>query len=286
MDRYSKRFLYDRDIEKFPLLTIKEEVSLGERVQQGDEKAAQKLVVSNLRLVRQIAKEYKFLGVDSEDLIQEGNKGLIIASKKYDPKKGSKFSNYSAWWIKQKILRYLGNQSRTIRIPVTAYEKISKITRTYNTLQDKLGRNPTIQEVSNETKLKEKQVRIYLFSSKLITTRSLDAAIRLDMEGDNLEDVVEDESNKNLYFYPNGDKKRLVKITYNILDQLNPTQKKVITLRYGLNGSKPKKLELIGKAIKKTGERARQIQIEAEKIIKKELEKKGYSNLDLRSFNN
>ena len=150
--------MYLREIGKIPLLTYEEELDLAQKVLEGDEDAKQKLAESNLRLVVSIAKKYVGRGMLFLDLIQEGNMGLIKAVEKFDYTKGYKFSTYATWWIRQAITRAIADQARTIRIPVHMVETINKLIRTSRDLLQRLGREPTPEEISKEIELPVEKV--------------------------------------------------------------------------------------------------------------------------------
>ena len=150
--------MYLREIGKIPLLTYEEELDLAQKVLEGDEEAKKKLSESNLRLVVSIAKKYVGRGMLFLDLIQEGNMGLIKAVEKFDYKKGYKFSTYATWWIRQAITRAIADQARTIRIPVHMVETINKLIRTSRLLLQRLGREPSPEEIAEELEMPVEKV--------------------------------------------------------------------------------------------------------------------------------
>ena len=150
--------LYVREIGQTKLLTPQEEVVLSKRIQKGDAKAREHMIKANLRLVVKIARDYENFGLPLLDLINEGNIGLMRAVEKFDPKKGAKLSTYAAWWIKQSIRRALSDQSKTIRIPVHATDKLLHIRRAAAKLEEELGREPTADEIGMELDIPAKQV--------------------------------------------------------------------------------------------------------------------------------
>jgi RNA polymerase primary sigma factor len=163
---------YLREVSKHRLLTPREEIELGRAAQNGDRRARQKLVAGNLRLVISIAKRYLRQGMDLEDLVQEGNVGLMQAVRKYDPTRGNKFSTYATWWIRQAITRALSNKSRAIRIPVHINEYLYKMRRAAKPFYQKYGRFPSEQELSEATGIEVQEVERILKSS--MATLSID----------------------------------------------------------------------------------------------------------------
>ena len=148
---------YLKEIEKIPLLTAAEEIELTRLAKNGDVKAEKRMIQSNLRLVVSIAKKYSYFGVPLLDLIEEGNLGLMKAVKKFNQKKGFRFSTYAAWWIKQYILRAVANQGKTVRIPVYMMEMTSKWKKTIEKLSQKLGRKPTTAEIAKAMRISVKK---------------------------------------------------------------------------------------------------------------------------------
>jgi len=139
--------LYMQEISRTDLLTPKQEVELADRIERGDEEAREIMIRANLRLVVKIAQDYSNYGVPLQDLISEGNIGLMKAVERFDPEKGGKLSTYAAWWIKQSIKRALANQSKTIRLPVHMVDKISKVRKVAESVAETLGREPTDSEL-------------------------------------------------------------------------------------------------------------------------------------------
>src|SRR5581483_11734253 len=150
--------LYFREISRVKLLTGAEEVDLAQRIEKGDMKAKQRLISANLRLVIKVAKKYNNQGLAFQDLIEEGNLGLIKASEKFSWRRGFKFSTYATWWIRQSITRALSNQSRTVRVPVHVSEDINRMERISRDLTRKLGRDPNMMEISKASKLKFEKI--------------------------------------------------------------------------------------------------------------------------------
>lgn len=260
---------YFREISKTPLLTPEEEVQLAERIRQGDEEARNHMIRANLRLVVKIAKDYAGYGVPLNDLISEGNIGLMHAVERFDPDKGGKMSTYSAWWIKQSIKKALANQSKTIRLPIHLVEKIARMRRIASSLSEVLGREPTDDELAEEIGLPRQKIAMLKQSAQRLT--SLDSPIS---EGDGMEygDVIADETSadplaalteKNLYDQI-GD----------LLSILNEREQRIIADRFGLEGRKPMLLEDVGREFGVSRERIRQLQNSALAKMRKALLKK------------
>ncbi len=251
--------MYLKDIGKVPLLTSEEEIVLAKRMLEGDEYAKAKLSESNLRLVVSIAKRYvgrtsmQFL-----DLIQEGNLGLLKAVEKFDHTKGFRFSTYATWWIRQSITRAMADQARTIRIPVHMVETIHKLTRATRQLLQKLGRDPTTDEIAEFMGLTpEKIAEIQKIAQDPI---SLENPVG-EEDDSKIADFIEDESIRSPIEVATQNllKEQLMAI----IDTLTPREQKVIRLRYGLDDSHPRTLEEVGREFNVTRERIRQIEAKA-----------------------
>jgi RNA polymerase primary sigma factor len=184
-------WLYLQDVAKHPLLSAQEEIELGRRIQAGDQVATRKLASGNLRLVISIAKRYMRQGMDFEDLIQEGNVGLLQAVRKFNPSLGNRFSTYATWWIRQAITRALSNKGRTIRLPVHVNEILYKLRRAAKPYFQKLGRYPTIQELAAATGLDRDEIEHVLKSSMNIL--SIDEFIGGD-DDETMEKFIADKS--------------------------------------------------------------------------------------------
>ncbi len=254
---------YLKEIGKTPLLTFEQEVDLAKKYEKNSAKAKEQLIKANLRLVVSIAKKYLGRRLSFLDLIQEGNKGLIRGVEKYDWRRGFKFSTYATWWIRQAITRAIADQSRTIRIPVHMVDQINRFYKTQRRLTQKLGREPKTKEVAKEMLITVEEVENLVRISQ--QPKSLSTPIGDDKET-TLEQFIADKNQPTLY-----DKvsKELLKDALNkVLETLSPREKKVLMMRFGLEDSKPKTLEEVGREFKVTRERIRQIEAKAIRKLK------------------
>ena len=247
--------MYLKEIGKVRLLTAYEEVNLARKIEAGDQEAKRMLVEANLRLVVSIAKKYVGRGMLFLDLIQEGNLGLIRAVEKFDYKKGYKFSTYATWWIRQAITRAIADQARTIRIPVHMVETINKLIRVQRQLLQKLGREPTPEEIARKMKFSAEKVReIMKISQEPV---SLETPIG-EEEDSHLGDFIEDsevEAPSDAASFT-----MLQEQLQEVLNTLNDRERKVIQLRFGLQDGHPRTLEEVGREFGVTRERIRQIE--------------------------
>ena len=250
--------MYLREIGKIELLSFDEELELAKRILQGDEEAKQKLAESNLRLVVSIAKKYVGRGLLFLDLIQEGNMGLIKAVEKFDYTKGYKFSTYATWWIRQAITRAIADQARTIRIPVHMVETINRLIRTSRLLLQRLGREPSPDEIAEEMDLPvEKVMEIQKIAQDPV---SLETPIG-EEDDSHLGDFIQDEDS------PAPQDSASFTLMKEQLDEvmntLTPREAKVLKLRFGLEDGRTRTLEEVGKEFEVTRERIRQIEAKA-----------------------
>ena len=250
--------MYLREIGRIPLLTFDQELDLAKRILDGDEDAKKQLAESNLRLVVSIAKKYVGRGMLFLDLIQEGNMGLIKAVEKFDYTKGFKFSTYATWWIRQSITRAIADQARTIRIPVHMVETINKLIRTSRHLLQRLGREPSPEELSKELEMPvDKVMEIQKIAQDPV---SLETPIG-EEDDSHLGDFIQDEDSpapQDAAAYT------LLKEQLNeVMQTLTPREAKVLRLRFGLDDGKARTLEEVGKEFDVTRERIRQIEAKA-----------------------
>ena len=246
--------LYLRQIGRVPLLTAEQEVALAKRIEQGDLDAKRRMVEANLRLVVSIAKGYLGRGLSLLDLIQDGSLGLIRAVEKFDYRRGYKFSTYATWWIRQAVSRAIADKSRTIRIPVHMAEKLNQVVQVERQLVQRVGREPTTEEIASELGFRPSEVRDI--------QRIAQAPVSLERPvGDEdalLGDFVEDERAPS----PFDEASEAIRSddVRRALAALPDRERRVIELRFGLRGDQPRTLEEVGQAFGVTRERIRQIE--------------------------
>lgn len=261
--------LYLKEIGIAPLLSKEEEVFYSRLVQQGDESARKRMIESNLRLVVKIAKRYLKSGMAILDLIEEGNIGLMRAVEKFDPERGFRFSTYSAWWIQQTIERAVMSQTRTIRLPVHMAKRLNKCLRTSLALSKNLDHEPTVEEIAEAWgKTTEEVEKMFHLNERVI---SIDTPISDDINKPLL-DTISNEQNDPL---DNLNRHKLQQNLDKWLSRLNVKQRSVVERRYGLNGFDQMTLDKTGIEIGLTRERVRQLQSEALKLLRVQIESQG-----------
>ena len=250
--------MYLREIGKVSLLTKEEEVELAKKIEKGDEGAREKLTVANLRLVVSIAKKYLNRGLSFLDLIQEGNTGLMRAVEKFDWRRGYKFSTYATWWIRQAVTRAIADQARTIRIPVHMIETINKFRKIQRELSQKFDRDATPAEVAREMEIpREKAEQIVRISQK---TASLEMPVGKE-EDTRLKEFIPDDEMKTPV--ESASFELLKGQVREVLQTLNPRERRILELRFGLVDHRPRTLEEVGREFNITRERIRQIEAKA-----------------------
>lgn len=250
--------LYLREIGRVRLIKPDEEIELARLIAKGDEEAKKKLIQANLRLVISIAKKYVNRGLPFQDLIQEGNLGLIRAAEKFDHTKGFKFSTYATWWIRQAISRGLADKSRTIRVPVHMVESINKLKKTTSKLSQELGRRPNETELSGAMDLPVNKIQEIIQADR--EPISMEMPLNRDEEtylGDMLEDNVSSRPDSTTT-------EELMRQDLNcMLSQLTPRERDIMHLRFGLEDGRQRTLEEVGRLFNITRERVRQIEHKA-----------------------
>ena len=255
--------LFLRDVGKVDLLTAAQEVELAKRIERGDHRAKQEMVEANLRLVVSIAKRYRNQGLPFLDLIQEGTIGLVRAAEKFDYRKGFKFSTYATWWIRQAVARALADKARTIRMPVHVVEKLNKIVRSERKLRAELCREPSAEEVARDLDLPVEEVEQIMRSAQAPV--SLEKPVG-DEEESEFGQFIEDEHTP----LPDeaADTTLRKETLRRILETLSHRERRVLELRYGLDGEHPRTLDEVGRTFNVTRERIRQIENQSLKKLR------------------
>jgi RNA polymerase primary sigma factor len=247
--------LYMRSIGRVPLLSAEEEVALAKRIERGDMAAKEHMVEANLRLVVSIAKGYVGRGLTFLDLIQEGSLGLIRAVEKFDHRRGHKFSTYATWWIRQAVTRSLADKGRTIRIPVHMVERLNQLSRAERRLLQKLGRDPSAEELGAELEIEVEEVR------ELIRVGQQPVSLEKPVgeeDDSSLVDFIEDVSAASPFEIASEALRR--ENILHVLSSLPAREREVIEMRYGIIEGRSRTLEEVGHAFNITRERVRQIE--------------------------
>jgi RNA polymerase primary sigma factor len=259
---------YLKDISKIPLLSVEEEKELGRLAKQGDKKAQDKLVISNLRFVISVAKQYQHQGLPLDELISAGNLGLMHAATKFDVDRGFKFISYAVWWIRQSILKALYSTSRTIRLPLNQINNVSKILKAIKDFEQKYERTPTTKELEALTELSEDKISKLIEYSKY--TVSIDTPFSDDEEAGTLVDIIPNHNSTNT-------DEALIKESntnqiLSILNLLRDREHDILRLYYGIN-VRQMNMEEIGELFGISAERVRQIKKKALDMLREDYSK-------------
>jgi len=264
---YEQSELYMKEIAPISSLSEQDEKQLFKLIGEGDEEARDKVIRANLKLVVKIAKKYARLGVPFMDLVEEGNLGLIRATHKFDVSRGCRFATYAACWIKQFIMRALANQGKTIRLPVYMVDRIGRIDHIINDLKDKHNRNPTVEEIAEQTNLSNKKVlEVFNIAKK---THSINAMLNEDSD---YAEVIEDK--RAVHAEKIISSAFLQEELVDLLGHLKPREMDILTKRYGLDGGQTMTLKDIGAQYAISRERVRQIEQGALRKLKKMMRQK------------
>ncbi|MBU1370685.1 MAG: sigma-70 family RNA polymerase sigma factor [Bacteroidetes bacterium] len=254
---------YLQEIGKVELITAEEEVSLAQRIKQGDRVALEKLTKANLRFVVSVSKQYQNQGLSLPDLINEGNLGLIKAAQRFDETRGFKFISYAVWWIRQSILQALAEQSRIVRLPLNKIGSINKINKAYARLEQEFEREPNAEEIADVLEVTENEVKESMKNAGRHV--SMDAPLIQDEENNMYDVLRSDEA-------PTPETELLYESLRKEIDRaistLTQREADVVKLYFGLNGSHPMTLEEIGEKFDLTRERVRQIKEKAIRRLK------------------
>jgi RNA polymerase primary sigma factor len=251
--------VYLHEINKTPLLTREQEQSLARRIKVGDKDALDGLVKANLRFVVSIAKQYANQGLPLEDLINDGNLGLIKAAHRFDEKRGYKFISYAVWWIRQAMLQSLAEHSRIVRLPLNRAGTLYRIGKASRQLDQELGRSPSAKEIAKKLKLSEEEVENTMHIAN--THVSLDDPYSTEQDDTSLVDYLQDDSS------PMPDEQTYGRALSDDMEKalatLSEREKQILSMYFGLNSEEPLTLEQIGKELGLTRERIRQIKEKA-----------------------
>ena len=266
---------YISSVRRYPLLTQEDEVRLGRLVKQGDVKARNSMITSNLRLVIKVARDYRTRGVPMLDLIEEGNLGLIHAVNKFDPERGFRFSTYATWWIRQGIEHAVMNQSRLVRLPFHVIKDLNQVLKVKKQLQEKAhGQAVAVKDIAKELDIDEDKVRSMLVVAEGISISDLNVKNKDSEKNVSLLDLLADEKTPTLEEqFGNTEIEKLLR---SWIDSLNERQKIIVIHRFGINDNDIKTLEEIGEMLHLTRERVRQLQKTVLISLKKFLKNYGF----------
>jgi RNA polymerase primary sigma factor len=254
---------YFAHIDKGRLLTRAEEVDLSRRAKAGDRRARQRLIEKNLRLVVSVAKKYRGMGLPFEDLIQEGNVGLMKAVEKYDPERGWRFSTYATWWVRQAVQRAVADKGRTIRIPVHRGDKLRKMARVYNDLSSEMEREPADEQVAERLGWPVEDVRD--LKGSLWDASSLNQPLGSDAEASEVGEFIEDERASEVAGTVIGEME--IEWLSDAVEGLPERHRYVLVRRYGLGDEETATLAQLSDELGISRERVRQLQREAERML-------------------
>jgi RNA polymerase primary sigma factor len=254
---------YFAHIDKGKLLTHAEEMDLSKRAKSGDKGAGQRLIEKNLRLVVSVAKKYRGMGLPFEDLIQEGNIGLMKAVEKFDPDRGWRFSTYATWWVRQAVQRAVADKGRTIRVPVHMGDKIRKMARAYNELSAKMEREPTDEEVAERLGWAAEQVRDV--KGAMPDATSFNQPLTSDSDATEIGELIEDERASEVAGTVIGEME--MDWLAEAVERLPERHRYVLIKRYGLGDEETATLAQLSEELGISRERVRQVQREAERML-------------------
>jgi len=279
-ERINSMSSYVRDLQELPLIDVAEEARLAALIQEGDQDAWAELIQSNLRLVIKIAHDFSWGAVSLQELVSEGNIGLMHAAKKFDPKKGAKFSSYASWWIKQGMRKKLLTSHQAMRVPATASGNIKKIRKARSNLLTSLRREPTNAEIAQKVDLSERVVKNLRHADVRIVY--MNEQLGPDSDDGSFSNFIPDKNTAS----PDAiiEMAEIQDKIAALLNGLDPREKKILIARYGLNGAPPKTLEEVSQLIGRTRERVRQIQKKALAKLLPKMKEAGVDSSSLSLF--
>jgi RNA polymerase primary sigma factor len=263
---------YLNEVSKYDVLTPEEELRLFRRFKDGDEAAFQKIIRSNLRFVISVAKQYQHTGLSLDDLINEGNIGLIKAAQRFDETRGFKFISYAVWWIRQSILQAIGEKSKKIRLPANYQSRIQEVVRTRNELYQQLEREPSLAEIAAVTELKESDIENCLRDVKYC--KSLDEPVGDDDDSASLEEMLADAVLPSPDSELVGTESLRIELT-ELLGALSAREAEILSMYFGLNRKQPLSLQDISDYLDLSRERVRQIKDRALRKLKRKIFNEG-----------